>query len=349
MDTFNLKEVVYFPTRSNANTSTLIDPIFVETSMFNNITVKPFINGLSNHDAQIICLQNKRLRFHPRDTNRKIRLINDQTVNYFRTSLKGETRDSMLNATCVNEMFNKFQDTFLNHFEGSFPISLAKDKTIDNNWITRGIKISCSKKRELYLEQQNNKDSSPAREYYRKYCRVLRKVINEAKKQHFHNKISTSSNKIKATWKIIKYYTGEPQIHERITKIMYEGRAVTNTNEIANAFNQFYINSATNTNSGENDPYKASMLLRNNKRDTLEEMKIIPITETEIKLTIKALKAKNTTGYDGIYSIILKHGADLISKPLTHICNTSLNSGVFPDRCKFATIRPIYKKVTRKK
>ena len=125
---------------------------------------------------------------------------------------------------------------------------------------------------------------------------------------------------------------------------MYEGQAVTNTNEIANTFNQFYKNSATNANSGENDPYKASMLLRNNKCDALEEVEIKPIMETEINLTIKALKAKNTTGYDGIYSIILKHGADLISKPLTHICNTSLNSGVFPDRCKFAIVRPIYKK-----
>jgi hypothetical protein len=73
-------------------------------------------------------------------------------------------------------------------------------------------------------------------------------VINKAKKQHFHNKILTSSNKSKAAWKIIKNYTGEPQTHERITKIMYEGQAVTNTNETANAFNPFYINSATNTN-----------------------------------------------------------------------------------------------------
>ena len=63
---------------------------------------------------------------------------------------------------------------------------------------------------------------------------------------------------------------------------MYERQSVTNTNEIANAFNQFYINSATNTNSGQNDPYKSSMLLRNNKCDALEEMKIVPITETEI-------------------------------------------------------------------
>jgi hypothetical protein len=33
-----------------------------------------------------------------------------------------------------------------------------------------------------------------------------------------------------------------------------------------------------------------------------------------------------------------------ISKPIGHIWNASLNQGVYPDRLKFATVKPIYKK-----
>jgi hypothetical protein len=61
-------------------------------------------------------------------------------------------------------------------------------------------------------------------------------------------------------------------------------------------------------------------------------MKTIPTTETEIKSIIHSQKKKKkTSGYDGITSKILKVCASLISHPLTHICNHSLLTGIFPN------------------
>jgi hypothetical protein len=73
-------------------------------------------------------------------------------------------------------------------------------------------------------------------------------------------------------------------------------------------------------------------------------IKTIPTTETEIKNIIHSLKAKNSSGYDGITSKILKVCASLISYPLTHICNHSLLTGIFPNRLKVSIVRPLYKK-----
>ena len=73
-------------------------------------------------------------------------------------------------------------------------------------------------------------------------------------------------------------------------------------------------------------------------------MRIIPVTESEITSIIKSLKSKITAGYDEISTKILKNSAHIISKPLTYICNMSLTTGIFPDRCKYAIVRPIYKK-----
>lgn len=42
----------------------------------------------------------------------------------------------------------------------------------------------------------NNYDSK-AKEYYMKYCRILKKVIKEANNQHYSRLIAKSSNKIK--------------------------------------------------------------------------------------------------------------------------------------------------------
>jgi len=77
-------------------------------------------------------------------------------------------------------------------------------------------------------------------------------------------------------------------------------------------------------------------------------MEIIPVTEAQIKITIMSLKSKNSTGYDGISNRVLKHRVKSISKPLTHIFNNSLFTGIFPERCKYAIVQPIYKKGNKK-
>jgi hypothetical protein len=58
----------------------------------------------------------------------------------------------------------------------------------------------------------------------------------------------------------------------------------------------------------------------------------------------KSLISKNTGGYDEIYTHILKVSTPHIISPLTYICNAVLNTGTFPDRLKYAIIKPIFKK-----
>ena len=64
----------------------------------------------------------------------------------------------------------------------------------------------------------------------------------------------------------------------------------------------------------------------------------------EIENIIKSLKYKNTGGYDEISTPILKLSAPYIISPLTNICNAILKSAIFPDRLKYANIKPIFKK-----
>jgi hypothetical protein len=77
------------------------------------------------------------------------------------------------------------------------------------------------------------------------------------------------------------------------------------------------------------------------------KMKISPVTETEITRAIMSLKSKNSSGYDGISNKILKLSTEKISKPLAYIFNKSIFSGVYPERLKYAIIKPIYKKGDR--
>jgi hypothetical protein len=55
LSTYNLNGTVYFPTRITGDSVTAIDNIFVEKTR--KYTISPFINGLSNHDAQLLTLK----------------------------------------------------------------------------------------------------------------------------------------------------------------------------------------------------------------------------------------------------------------------------------------------------
>jgi hypothetical protein len=68
------------------------------------------------------------------------------------------------------------------------------------------------------------------------------------------------------------------------------------------------------------------------------------ISSKEIVDIIKFFKSKDSCGYDGIPTKILKVSGPYISSPLTYLCNRMLTTGIFPCRLKFSEIKPIFKK-----
>jgi hypothetical protein len=79
-------------------------------------------------------------------------------------------------------------------------------KEKENTWMTRGIMVSINHKQKLYLNSKCSNDRE-LKGFYKLYCKILTRVIREAK-QHHSRKISTSKNKIKTTWNIVKSETG---------------------------------------------------------------------------------------------------------------------------------------------
>jgi Notch-like protein len=73
-------------------------------------------------------------------------------------------------------------------------------------------------------------------------------------------------------------------------------------------------------------------------------IKMTPVTSSEIKDIIKSLKWKNSKGYDEIPQSILKISMPFILSPLFYICNKSLSLGIFPMRLKYSQISPTFKK-----
>jgi hypothetical protein len=142
--------------------------------------------------------------------------------------------------------------------------------------------------------------------HYKKYCKILTRVIREAKKLYYQKLISNSENRIQLTWKIINKETGKRQAPENITELHVGKKKVTTTREVVEVFNKYFINAAENLEMRNANKNEAMNLLDTLKFGNFPELRLIPMTEAEIKNILMLQKSKSSTGYDGISSKILK-------------------------------------------
>ena len=66
-----------------------------------------------------------------------------------------------------------------------------------------------------------------------------------------------------------------------------------------------------------------------------------------MKKIIKSLRTKNSCGYEEISNQIIKLSALFIISLFTYICNAVLSTSVFPDKLKYAIVKPVFKKTNK--
>ena len=116
LNSYNLFSTIDFSTTIHNDSSSAIDNIFIDITGINNYEVLPLINGISDHDAQIIILQNKPHELQPYFS----RIINEYTMAEFKNSLSCETWDPVFEGDDVNTIFNSFLTTYLRIFTEAF-------------------------------------------------------------------------------------------------------------------------------------------------------------------------------------------------------------------------------------
>ena len=65
------------------------------------------------------------------------------------------------------------------------------------------------------------------------------------------------------------------------------------------------------------------------------------------EIILKLLQETNPSkaaGIDGLTGKLIKDGAPYLSSPITQLCNLSISLSTFPEKCKIAKLKPLYKK-----
>ena len=175
---------------------------------------------------------------------------------------------------------------------------------------------------------------------FKSYYNTLRRSIKEAKRLYYARTFAIYKNDIKQTWTIIKDTLHRKTKCELPNQFFIGNRAVTNPDEIANEFNEYFVNIGRLLSEQITSPHTSEEYL-GDKSNVL--FRFTPVNEDCNGYIIKKLKSKSSYGYDKISNILIKHASSSLVKHLTLIVNQVLHTGIFPRQLKTSLVKPVHK------
>ena len=149
---------------------------------------------------------------------------------------------------------------------------------------------------------------------------------------------------------------GLPSKQQSSSTICLEKDGILSFDHKANAeiFKDFYSNLASDlVKKLPNPPNKfgTGTVREYYKNLNLEEKSFAfePTAHAVVLKLLEDLNPSKSAGLDNIAGKFLKEGASILASPLTDLCNLSISLSSFPDECKVAKLKPLYKKETKTK
>ena len=240
----------------------------------------------------------------------------------------------------ISSSFSLFMNTILYNYQKCFPIETIKLRYKNRNpWITQELKNDIKIRDHLYIIQKKN----PIPENIINYKQYKNKNLTKqrkAEREYYHEQFEIHQHDLKKSWKVIKNIIGKEDNHtiKKQTVFLINNQYTTDSQTIANAFNNYFINVgsslAKNLNS-DTDPMLYVQYFD-------KSIDIPEINTAEIISVISSL-SNSAAGYDEIPASIMKQLIVYYVQPLTLLINKSIAQGKFPDELKLAKVLPIYK------
>lgn len=345
--------LVDFPTRVTANTSTAIDNILtnIDKSLSHVIGI---VTALSDHDGQILELTIPGAKDFVNNYEYTVqRDFSVNNMNVFNCILSRENWMPVYLAK-VEDKFKLFNSIF--HYNFDLVFTKKKVKKYVNkskfNWINQD--LVTEQKDIVKLTKQAKSSGNVEMLNYTKFINMnyKRRLIN-AKKTFYDQLINKSDNVSKKTWEIINLETGKKSkgIKDSPHEIRIHDEVISDPLSISNCFNNYFVEVIENLINGA--PSKPQLKNNQNVTSFLDQINIKipfrcrPVDEEELGKIISTLKNKSSSGHDEVPLKLIKYVGKSLLKPLVHLINSSLITGIFPNCLKISKVVPIYKKGER--
>lgn len=330
---YNLKLHITTPTRINS----CIDHIISNINKAEG-TVLPL--GLSDHEtAQMLTFEVERRQVLQKSWFVPKRDYSDENMHKFKNYLKSLSFSEVYSEADPSIAFQNFFEIFKLFYDLCFPLNHIKiNLKTSCKWISKGLKLSCRKKRFLRFEYYKNK-SDLNKFRYENYSRLLKKCIITSQKTENHKRMRNSRNSCKSAWNIIKDQTPSPPKCINEIKCNSSGKIITDPAEVAEAFNKYLL-----------DLTDKRMLTTpvsiptSNITFCQSTIFLGPVSETEVKNIISSLNNTNAEGFDEVSTKVIKTCKEELCKILMYLINISFEHGVFPETLKKSIVKPLHKK-----
>ena len=340
-------------TRIQGKQKSCLDHIFCRTAAPKNFQSFVLRNSLTDHDWTVASIKLDNNNIKPEKYNGgnkvKVKKINH---NKLKTLLHNENWTSVLDFKEVNGSLKKF-DSILNNCiaQASYEITLNKRKIPIKPWITEAILVSIRNRDKLKLKTNHNPLDEGLSLKYRKYRNLLNDMEKKAKNYYFNGQLRGAHDNVRKKWKILREAAnlGDRKTKNIISKLTVENDEISfdkDPKKICNTLNRHFttIGAKTaakcSTSKRSNNFFKVS---HSNKAQP-NSLFFEPVTAAEVESFIRSLRGGCAPGLDNYSVELLKEIAEYIIKPLEHIFNTSLTTGIFPSRFKESKVIPLFKK-----
>ena len=179
-------------------------------------------------------------------------------------------------------------------------------------------------------------------------------MILKKKKSYFEEELGKNRNKPKELWKTLKSL-GLSSDKARRSKISLnkDGAIQFEILENVNTFKRFYTELAEGFQ--EKLPRAPNKFTSQTTKsyyaktssNVSNDFEFSNVFEEDVKKILLSLDTSKAAGIDQIPVKFLRDGAEVLALPLGNIINLSMKLSTFPEECKIAKLKPVFKKGAR--
>ena len=338
---YSLLPLINKPTRISENTVSLIDNIFTNNFctdilsgvIYSDISDHFPIFHVNNANNPSVCSNIKKIAY---------RNVSESSLNKLKADLSNTSWNDVLLCSNPNEAYNMFYDILKRKYDDNLVIkSKLINAKVKKPWITKEIFKMICKKHKLYKKfckypTHNNKNK------YKRLRNKVNVILKNARSRYYEKRFQKNKYNMQKTWKLINDMLCKNK-NDLPSFIVHENNKVTDLKDIADIFNDYFINiglsvgNLVDTESPGN--FREFM-----SKDCSKSIFFKPVDENEVIGIVNNFKNSNSCGIDDISPIVVKNIIYFIVKPLIHIVNISLSTGIVPNDLKIAKIIPVFKK-----
>ena len=355
-------QLISRPTRITEHTHTLIDHVYTnntESVLSCSILTLDISDHLATNTKISLGSSSTIIRrnlSNSKNGNSDFRLFNEANNQTFKNLINNESWDEITENMDAQTSYNKFEEIYLKHYDIAYPlksnyIRRKNERQNSKPWILPWLEDACSRKNRLYHDYVKN-PSPENKAKYDKLKEFCAKHVDIAKAKYHKSYFEKFRDNSRKQWQLINSLLNRKRKTISVNKLIdCDGTAASTPSKIADSFNKYFSNIATdlkqtnnNNSTVENDDHNFyEEFLKNPVNNTIH---LIEVDQGEVFKIINDFKNKSTRDTK-ISALKVANTSYNFTKILTEIINKSFREGIFPEQMKIAKVIPIHKGGTK--